>query len=213
MSNKLNLSVTRSNLLRLREELDFAQEGCELLEQKREVLVMEVMNLIEKLREWKKQAEESLRAAYRAFEEANIVLGKEGVSRASLAIQSVEKIKVRERSIMGVAIPVVTYSRTQEPSHHQYGFQGTSPSLDRAVHLFMSVLEKLARLAEAEVSLFRLATELKKTQRRANSLNYMFIPEYRETIKYLENTLEEKEREEFFQLKRAKDLHENQIKI
>ncbi|MEW5801513.1 MAG: V-type ATP synthase subunit D [bacterium] len=211
MSNKLNLSVTRSNLLRLREELDFAQEGYELLEQKREVLVMEVMSLIEKLREWKKQAETSLQAAYRALEEANIVLGKESVTRASLAIQSVEKIRVRERSIMGVSIPQVAFSRCQGPCHHQYGFAGTSPSLDKAVYLFSSALEKLAKLAEAEVSLFRLATELKKTQRRANSLHYMFIPEYRETIRYLENTLEEKEREEFFQLKRAKESHQKQV--
>jgi len=79
----------------------------------------------------------------------------------------------------------------------------------RDVHRFG--FPSLAKLAEAEVSLFRLATELKKTQRRANSLHYMFIPEYRETIKYLENTLEEKEREEFFQLKRAKELHKAHI--
>ncbi|MEW6381310.1 MAG: V-type ATP synthase subunit D [bacterium] len=208
MSNRLNLSVTRSNLLRLREELDFAQEGYELLEQKREVLVMEVMTLIDELRKWKKEAEDSLKSAYRALEEASMVLGTESVTRASFAVASKEKIKVTERSIMGVAIPKVAFSRTATPSHHQYGFQGTSPSLDNAVHRFGLCLERLAKLAEIEVSLFRLATELKKTQRRANSLNYLFIPEYRETIKYLENTLEEKEREEFFQLKRAKDLHQ-----
>jgi len=208
MSNRLNLSVTRTNLLRLREELEFAQEGYELLEQKREVLVMEVVALIEELRVWKKEAEESLKKAYRAFEEATLVLGVETVTRASLAIRSAEKIKLVERSIMGVAIPRVSYSRTLCPSHHQYGFQGTSASLDKAVYLFSQSLERLAKLAEIEVSLFRLATELKKTQRRANSLNYLFIPEYRETIKYLENTLEEKEREEFFQLKRAKELHQ-----
>ena len=79
--------------------------------------------------------------------------------------------------------------------------------LDTAVHLFSSSLKKLAKLAELEVSLIRLATELKKTQRRANALHHLFIPQYTETITYLENTLEEKERQELFQLKRAKDIH------
>lgn len=206
MSNRLNLSVTRSNLLRIREELDFAQEGYELLEQKREVLVMEVMALIEDLRKWKKEAEQSLQKAYRSFEEVSLDLGRECVVRASLAITAEDMIKVRERSIMGVAVPLVSYIR-KDSSRHKYGFEGTSASLDDTIHLFSQALSKLARLTEVEVSLWRLATELKKTQRRANSLNYLFIPEYRETIGYLENTLEEKEREELFQLKRVKETH------
>jgi V/A-type H+-transporting ATPase subunit D len=206
MSNRLNLSVTRSNMLRLREELDFALEGHVLLEQKREVLVMEVTALLEEFRKRKKEADEKLNEAYRSLEEAYLVLGNDGLSRASLAMSSKEEIGVRDRSIMGVSIPRVSYSR-EGISGHQCGFQGTSASLDKTVFLFGLGLEKLAGLAEVEVSLRKLAHELKKTQRRANALNYLLIPEYRETIRYLENTLEEKEREEFFQLKRAKGMH------
>jgi V/A-type H+-transporting ATPase subunit D len=83
---------------------------------------------------------------------------------------------------------------------NQFGFQETAHCLDDAVHRFTLCLAKLARLAQIETTLWRLAYELKKTQRRANALNNIFIPEYRDTIKYLE----EKEREELFQLKRVK---------
>jgi V/A-type H+-transporting ATPase subunit D len=203
MSNRLNLSVTRSNLLRVREELDFAQEGHELLEQKREVLVMEVMSLLEDVRAWRRKVEEQLQRAYQSLEQAAMILGEENVTRIALSATSQEKIRIKDRSVMGVVIPVVTYSR-ESKTCHRYGFQGTSASLDITVSLFCSALPMLAKLAELEVSILRLAIELKKTQRRANALHYLFIPEYRETIQYLENTLEEKERQELFQLKRAK---------
>ncbi len=101
----------------------------------------------------------------------------------------------------------MSYAREDKP-YNIYGLQGTSAGLDKAVNLFTVLLPKLAKLAELEISLFRLATELKKTQRLANALSYLFIPQYRETIKFLENTLEEKEREELFQLKRTKKNHQ-----
>lgn len=206
MSNRLNLSATRSNLLRIKEELEFAQEGCELLEQKREVLVAEVVGMLESLRKSKKEVEEILNKAYRSLEQTSVILGMKKVTQITLAACSREKIQVSDRSIMGVVIPIVNYSR-ENILCNIYGFQGTSASLDKTVHLFCSSLKKLAKLAELDVSLIRLATELKKTQRRANALNYLFIPQYSETIKYLKNTLEEKERQELFQLKRAKNIH------
>jgi len=208
MSNRLNLSVTRSNLLRIKEELEFAQEGCELLEQKREVLVDEVVRMLDSLRKSKKEVEKLLDEAYRSLEQTSVSLGMKKIHQITLAACSREKISIRDRSIMGVIIPVVDYSRENKLCNI-YGFQGTSAGLDKTVHLFCSSLKKLAKLAELEVSLIRLATELKKTQRRANALNYLFIPQYSETNKYLENTLEEKERQELFQLKRAKHIHQN----
>lgn len=206
MSNRLNISVTRSNLLKIKEELEFAQEGHELLEQKREVLVMEVMVLLDELRKWKKEATENLLEAYHSLEYATVILGEEALQRVALAAYSREHLQIKDRSIMGVVIPQVNYSKDNKPCN-RYGFQGTSAILDRTVHLFCSILKKLAKLAELEVSLLRLATELRKTQRRANALNYLFIPQYLETINYLENTLEERERQELFQLKRGKEIH------
>ena len=104
---------------------------------------------------------------------------------------------------MGIVLPVVSFSYTKSCCN-QYGFQDTSHCLDETVKRFYSCLEKLAKLAQIEITLWRLVNELKKTQRRANALNNIFIPEYRDTIKYLEDNLEEKEREEIFQLKRVK---------
>ncbi|MGA1869490.1 MAG: V-type ATP synthase subunit D [bacterium] len=203
MSKKLNVSITKSNVLRFKEELEFAQEGHDLLEQKREVLVMEVMGLIEEFRKWKKEVEETLACAYQSLKQAYMLLGKKRVEKATLSAVSPEKINVTERSIMGIIIPIITFKQIEVRINH-YGFHDTSYCLDKAVMFFAASLKKLAQLAQIETSLWRLASELKKTQRRANALNNIFIPEYKDTIKYIEEVLEEKEREELFQLKRAK---------
>ncbi len=203
MSKRLNISITKSNVLRMKEEKEFAQEGYDLLEQKREVLVIEVMGLIETFRKCKKEADESLISAYELLRKAYILLGEESIKKAALSAISREDIQIKDRSIMGIVVPIIIYNQ-KRGAFNQYGFQGTSDCLDKAVKQFSSCLEKLARLAQIEITLLRLASELKKTQRRANALNNLFIPEFNETIKYLEENLEEKEREERFQLKRVK---------
>ncbi|MGA1795458.1 MAG: V-type ATP synthase subunit D [bacterium] len=203
MSKRLSISITKSNVLSIKEELEFAQEGYDILEQKREVLVMEVMGLIEDFRRCKKDVEDSLTLAYGSLRMSQMILGEKRVLKAALSSVPSEDIRVRDRSIMGIVVPIISFT-TKKTSCNQYGFQDTSHCLDTTVKQFHSCLEKLAKLSQIEITLWRLVNELKKTQRRANALNNIFIPEYRDTIKYLEDNLEEKEREEIFQLKQVK---------
>ena len=203
MFKRFNISITKSNVLKIKEELEFAQEGYELLEQKREVLVMEVMGLIEDYRRCKKDVEKSLTTAYKSLKRSFILLGKDRVQKATLSAISCEDIRIQDRSIMGIVVPIISCTK-KDGLCNQYGFQETSHCLDKTVHQFSSCFKRLAKLAQIEITLLRLVNELKKTQRRANALNNIFIPEYKETIKYLEDNLEEKEREDLFQLKRLK---------
>ena len=164
---------------------------------------MEVMGLMEDFRRCKRQVQDALGTAYEHLKKTNMLLGKKGVERAALSAVSCEKITITDRSIMGIVVPIIGYTQ-KKACCNQYGFQETSHCLDQTVKHFYMCLEKLAKLAQIEITLYRLAHELKKTQRRANALSNIFIPEYRDTIKYLEDSLEEKEREELFQLKRVK---------
>lgn len=203
MSKRIAISITKSNLLRQKEDLKFAEEGYDLLEQKREVLVMEVMRSIEDCRQSKKEADEILTHAYDSLKITYMIIGKKTVEKAAFSAVSAEKINVRDRGVMGIAVPTISYKQT-EAFCNQYGFKETSFCLDKTVQLFTKTLAKLAKLAQIEVSLWKLAFELKKTQRRANALNNILIPQYKDTIKYLDDNLEEKEREVLFQLKRVK---------
>ncbi len=201
---RLNIPSTKSNLLRLSDELSFAIEGRDLLDEKREILIMEIMGTLEDAHRKRLAMEKELVEAHKAFAVAKVILGSETVRRAALGIPSEAEVDIHDRSVMGVVIPVVQvkWKKSDKP---QYGFSGTTYALDKAAKQFSICLEALVELAEIETTLWRLATELKKTQRRFNALDNILIPQYDETVKYIEYTLEEKEREILFQLKRVKE--------
>jgi V/A-type H+-transporting ATPase subunit D len=204
---RLNIPATKSNLLRLSGELTFSKEGRDLLDEKREILIMEIMGMLENAHRKRLAVEKELAEAYQTLAIAKVIVGTRNIQRASLGIQTEAQIEIRERSVMGVVVPVVRvkWKETEEKSKPRYGFVGTTYALDKATQLFSGCLKLLVDLAEVETTLWKLATELKKVQRRFNALDNLLIPQYAETVKYIEYTLEEKEREILFQLKRVKE--------
>ena len=65
---------------------------------------------------------------------------------------------------------------------------------------------KRQRLSMVENSAYRLAVNIKKTQKRANALKNITIPKFEALTKSISNALEEKEREEFTRLKVIKKM-------
>jgi V/A-type H+-transporting ATPase subunit D len=200
--NRLPLPATKSNLLRLKDELSLAREGLEILDEKKTVFISEISRIIDRAEYLRREMEEKLSTAYNYFKEALLTHGKEEIEKTALAIPSQEEIKINERTIMGTIIPLVELKLP--PLRLCYGFYGTSFVLDAVVSATHQALKTIAELAEVEVSLYRLLYELKKTLKRINALSNIYIPTYRATIKYIEETIEEKEREDLFRLKRIK---------
>jgi V/A-type H+-transporting ATPase subunit D len=81
------------------------------------------------------------------------------------------------------------------------GLLWTDPSFDESRARLVKVAVLLARLGEAETALWRLLAEQRKTQKRVNGLKYNIIPRYRGTIRFIQATLEEEERNALFQMK------------
>lgn len=200
---KLNIAPTKSNLLVLKKQLAFAEEGYDLLEQKRQILIFELMSRLARARDTEQRAAEALRRAFAAVREAQLEVGSEALDRASLAVNMDHQVDVSDQHLMGMEIPHVTV-RT-EPVSVQFGIGGTSANTDVTMNLFVGVLHILAELAELENAIMRLAQELRKTQRRCNALSKIFMPDYRETISYITGALEERERESFVILKMIRD--------
>ena len=199
---RMEVSATKSNLMKMKDELSFARDGKELLAQKREVLVMEMLRLQDDARKVREDLDQLLERAYASFITASLLEGFDGMQRLALAIRPGVEMKVEERSVMGVILPIVSCEgRERRPD---YGFgQGTFAS-DRTVQLFLEVASRLCEVAEIETAIYRLAMETRKTIRRERALENKFIPEYSASIKYIEDTLEERERETFYQLKLIK---------
>ncbi len=197
-----DIPPTKSNLLELKDRLAIARSGHDLLEEKREVLVSELLNIVDDAEALRKEMDERLAHAYRALVAAIGELGREQIERAALACGAEAHIRLTERSVMGVPVPLM--DRHLEEVTPQFGLLGTSFSLDEALRRFHDALEVILQLAETETAAWRLAVELKKTERRVRALESVFIPQYEETIAYIEALLEESERERIFQLKRLK---------
>jgi len=176
-----------------------AELGHELLDQKRNILVVELLALVDQAADYQERVDKALGNAYRSLEQAVLRMGKLEVVSLASAINVSSEIKISQRRVMGVALPVVeTEFREREP---YYSPLGTSFWIDGSVSDFKAALQLMGRLAELKVSIMRLAQEVRKTIRKVNALEKIAIPDLRETVSYIQNRLEENERDMFVLMK------------
>lgn len=198
-----DVPATKSNLLRLREYFRFVAAGHELLDQKREVLLEELITIHREAGHLRRQLDGELATLYRVVRETLLAQGRAPVVAEATAPAGTQELELRERSVMGVIIPLLDLQSHDRPGPAcAPGWAPPGPALARR-HV-RRLLPALARLTEVEVSCHRLAAELQRTQRKVNALENIFIPQYRDTIHFIEGSLEEKEREALFHLKRLK---------
>jgi len=195
----INIPPTRSNLLRMKQDLQFAREGYEILDRKREVLTTELIHVAHDAGILQEQVWELVSAAYRALEQAKLTMGDAHVEWAAMATSKTVDVNLKFRGVMGVPIPMV--EARGEPAAMTYSMGDTSATLDEASSAFRQVLKRIPELSEQVTAVWRLAGELRKTQRRVNALQHIFIPEYEATVLFIKSALEEREREETFRLK------------
>lgn len=207
---RTDIPATKSNLLRLREHFGFVQSGHDLLDEKREVLLEELIDMYRETRQLRGELERDLAQLYEGLRAALLAAGRPALDAEALADAGTQRLAVQERSIMGVVIPLLEVQATAEPE--PVTAPGNGPAgIPAARRRIRQLLPLLVRVAELEVSCRRLATELQKTQRKVNALEHIFIPEYRDTIHFIEGSLQEKEREALFQMKRLKGRRQADI--
>jgi V/A-type H+-transporting ATPase subunit D len=195
----ISVAPTRTNLIRVRKDLQFAREGHEILDRKREVLTGELVRVAHDAEVAQQEVRALLEKAYAALRTARLTLGSDRVEWAALAASKTVEVQVKLRGIMGVAIPAIE----SEGSPHEmlYSAGDTNAALDDASSAFREVLLRIPKLSMLITTVWRLARELRKTQRRVNALQHIFIPNYEATVSFIVGSLEEREREETFRLK------------
>jgi len=199
---QINVPPTRTNLIRLKKDLRFAREGYEILDRKREALTGELVRVAKEADAIQKEVWALLETAYNAMEKARLVMGSDHVEWAALAANKTVDVHLRLRGIMGVAIPQI--EARGEPPKLLYSPGDTAAALDEASAAFREVLLRVPQLSMLTSAVWRLANELRKTQRRVNALQHIFIPQYESTVAFIISSLEEREREETFRLKLLK---------
>ncbi|MHC5034932.1 MAG: V-type ATP synthase subunit D, partial [Planctomycetota bacterium] len=198
----IRTTPTRRNYLELRSSLERIQEGYELLEQKRQILILELMAQVAAARRIKDEINETMAAAYDALRRAAVRTGITGLRRQNCGITMDHELTYRSHSVMGVPVPNVECHPA--PFGVQFGLtEGRSPT-DQVLRRFLEALPLVAELAEVENAVMRLAREIKRTQRRVNALEKTYIPQYKEALKRVEEALAERQREEFIVLRKVK---------
>ncbi len=200
-----NVSATRINLIQTKKTLNLAESGRDILERKRDILLRELRNSIYEAERAREELSEALAKAYRSLKEAELSKGSETVANVALGSSYESDFLLDYHSIMGVTVPIVEF-RSEIEAKPDYGFANTSAELDSAFKQFYELLSFIAELAQTEGTVFQIANDVHRTQRRVNALNYVLIPKYRSTVKRIEQVLEEKDREEFVRTKRIKRM-------
>lgn len=200
---KLNIPPTKSNLLRMKNDLAFARDGFEMLDQKRQILVLELIGSVEAAKRVQDEVHERMAEAFSALRTALIREGAMALACEASAPHAPHSVEIAQRSLMGIYLPTIT---AQHPDlAPALSLLSGSPALDDVTAAFHRALAAIDRLAEVENKVFRLAREVRKTQRRVNALEKVFIPSYEGTIGSITGVLEERERDEFVIMRLVKE--------
>jgi V/A-type H+-transporting ATPase subunit D len=197
-----HIAPTKSNLLRIKERLAVAEEGYELLEQKREILVMELMQKVEEVKILERDLDARAAGAYPCLKRMLVVVGRERAERLAQHISYRFELKEKQVAAAGMKLPGLEIRLPD--AELKYSPVNSFAECDETVLEFFELLKICTELAAVRTIAWRLAREVRKTQRRVNALEKMVIPGARETRVYIEAELEERERDSFFTSKLLK---------
>ncbi|MBI3361471.1 MAG: V-type ATP synthase subunit D [Chloroflexi bacterium] len=199
------VSTTRMELLAKKAQIALATQGRELLEEKRTALVREFMRVADRVLAGSDTLQNAAAEARRALARAEAVAGTEAVRSAAMATRGELAIEVRAANVMGVNVPVIEQKRvTRSVLARGYSISGTSVTIDEAAAAFEAEVDSVIQLAESELRLTRLASEIQRTSRRVNALEHVLIPRLIAERDYIQMALDERERADHFRLKRVK---------
>lgn len=191
----LKVNPTRMELTRLKGKLKTAVRGHKLLKDKRDEMVRQFMILVKENRKLRVDVEKELGIAFNNFLTASLTMSAVDLQEAMMFPAKDYTLKVSKKNIMSVQVPGIEYEeKPMENMFYPYGVLNTSGELDIAVESLSQVLPKLVRLAELEKTCNMLADEIEKTRRRVNALEYVMIPQFEETIRYIKMKLDENDR-------------------
>jgi len=199
-----DVKPTRSELLKLKKQIKLAKSGYSLLKKKRDGLILEFFEVLKKARTLRQELVDEYRIASEKINIARTLEGDLKVKSVAMAIKDVPDIKLTTRNIMGVKVPKIESKEIRkEFMKRGYGFYNSS-AIDEAAASFEKVVEKIILAAEVETSMRKLLSEIEKTKRRVNALEFVVLPKLDNIRSFIQLRLEEMERENTFRMKRIK---------
>jgi V/A-type H+-transporting ATPase subunit D len=209
MSN--DVKPTRKNLMAIEDRIELSERGHNTLEKKRDGLIMEFMDILDQAQDVRSDLETTYEDAQHTIDMARAMDGDVAVRGAAAALKEHPELTTQSKNIMGVVVPEIESSKVRKTLDERgYGVMGTSARIDEAAEAYEELLEQIILAAEVETAMKKMLDEIETTKRRVNALEFKLLPELRENQEYIEQKLEEQEREEIFRLKKIKAKKEEE---
>ncbi len=205
-----DVKLTRSEELRLKERIELAENGHDILEKKRDGLIHEFMEIVGEARDANRELSETYSEAKLHILLAKVYDGEDTLRANALPVQEGPEVESQTQNIMGVVVPEI--SSKKEIRRHvldrEYGITSSSSRIDSTADKYEELLEKVIDAAETQTKVLKLLEEIKKTKRRVNALEHKVIPEMKTALGKVSQALEENEREETFRMKKIKEMQD-----
>ncbi|QSG12244.1 Archaeal/vacuolar-type H+-ATPase subunit D [Halapricum desulfuricans] len=204
-----DVKPTRKNLMAIEDRIELSERGHDTLEKKRDGLIMEFMDILDQAQDVRSDLEDTYETAQQRLNMARAMDGDIAVRGAAAALKEHPEITTQSKNIMGVVVPQIESTSVRKTLDQRgYGVLGTSGRIDAAAEAYEELLEQIILAAEVETAMKELLDEIETTKRRVNALEFKLLPELRSNKEYIEQKLEEQEREEIFRMKKIKDKKE-----
>ncbi|ERH08940.1 MAG: H(+)-transporting ATP synthase, vacuolar type, subunit D [halophilic archaeon J07HX64] len=211
MSN--DVKPTRKNLMQIEDRIELSERGHDTLEKKRDGLIMEFMDILDQAQDVREDLEADYEQAQRAIDMARTMEGDVAVRGAASALKEYPELTTQSKNIMGVVVPQIESTKVKKDLEERgYGVLGTSARIDEAAEAYEDLIESIILVAEVETAMKKMLDEIEKTKRRVNALEFKLLPDLNENKEYIEQKLEEQEREEIFRMKKIKAKKEEEEK-
>ncbi|WP_138007697.1 V-type ATP synthase subunit D [Halalkalirubrum salinum] len=206
-----DVKPTRKNLMAIEDRIELSERGHDTLEQKRDGLIMEFMDILDQAQDVRSELSDDYKTAQRKLNMARAMEGDVAVRGAAAALQEHPEITTQSKNIMGVVVPQIESTKVKKNlGERGYGLLGSSARIDEAADAYEELLETLILAAEVETAMKKMLEEIETTKRRVNALEFKLLPELYDNQDYIEQKLEEQEREEIFRLKKIKGKKEEE---
>ena len=206
-----DVKPTRKNLMAIEDRIELSERGHDTLEQKRDGLIMEFMDILDQAQDVRSELSEDYQTAQHKINMARAMDGDVAVRGAAAALQEHPELTTESKNIMGVVVPQIESSKVRKSlGERGSGVLGTSARIDEAADAYEELLETIILAAEVETAMKKMLEEIETTKRSVNALEFKLLPELHENKEFIEQKLEEQEREEIFRMKKIKAKKEEE---
>ncbi|ACV47407.1 MULTISPECIES: V-type ATP synthase subunit D [Halomicrobium] len=206
-----DVKPTRKELMRIEDRIDLSERGHDTLEKKRDGLIMEFMDILDQAQDVRSDLDDSYGRAQHAINMARAMDGDVAVRGAAAALKEHPELTTQSKNIMGVVVPQIESSKVRKSLDERgYGVMGTSARIDEAADAYEELIENIILAAEVETAMKKMLEEIETTKRRVNALEFKLLPDLYDNKEYIEQKLEEQEREEIFRMKKIKNKKEEE---